>query len=80
MCTPDYLSQSNQFANFLLSEQMSKSTKNIVTKEQKLQTLQKKCKSIEEKLKNLRQQIKNLEKRLQDEITTIEELQVISLK
>ena len=59
---------------------MSKSTKNIVTKEQKLQTLQKKCKSIEEKLKNLRQQIKNLEKRLQDEIITIEELQVISPK
>ena len=55
-------------------ETMSKYTKNIVTKEQKLQTLQKKCKSIEEKLKVLRQQNKALEKRLQDEMLCIEEL------
>ena len=55
-------------------EAMSKSTKNIVTKEQKLQMLQKKCKSIEEKLKNLRQQTKNLEKRRDDEMANIEEL------
>jgi hypothetical protein len=56
-------------------EIMSKSTKNIQTKEQKLQTLQKKCKSIEDKLKNLRQQNKSLEKRLQDEMVHIEEHQ-----
>lgn len=54
---------------------MSKSTKNVTTKEQKLQMLQKKCKSIEEKLKNFRQQIKALEKRLQDEMNQIEQLQ-----
>ena len=56
-------------------ETMSKSTKNITAKEQKLTTLQKKCKSIEEKLKDFRQNIKLLEKRLQDEIKQTEELQ-----
>ena len=56
-------------------ENMSKSTKNVNSKEQKLQMLQKKCKSIEEKLKNLRQQIKTLQKRLHDEQTQIEDLQ-----
>ncbi len=56
-------------------EVMSKSMRNIQTKEQKLQVLQKKCKSIEERLKELRQQNKALEKRSQDETSTIEDLQ-----
>ena len=56
-------------------ENMSKSTKNVNTKEQKLQMLQKKCKSIEEKLKNFRQEIKSLEKRLEEESKQIEDLQ-----
>ncbi len=56
-------------------EVMSKSMRNIQTKEQKLQVLQKKCKTIEDKLKELRQQNKALEKRSQDETGAIEDLQ-----